>query len=379
MDLVNLDIENERTAAVEIQTSELTVAEEVHRAARVGNLRTALQRECKKENKPVPLLVYERWQGRSYLVDQSDPLLPGEDEGLLKDLVRGELQQAPKIAKYITKQALKAREAVKDTVAKEDLTIWVNNNKTNQVDVHAGSRREYHTINRSHYDKLWLLFKSASDSDDQAAFHEKLFLILQRYASLGGHGYQAALPASAFTVIHNELKVDCECFASPLNCRYKRYYSAFPDTDCCFGSLGSFFKDLPKSGSYEANPPFVPEIMTSCVEHIEKCLQNSDQPLSFFIVIPTWKEVRSWNIANKSAYLKLTFDIPASQHTFFDGAQHIRRSLHRQSSYASSIFILQNDAGAEKYPVAENLQNLFESGMKQGLDTGVSRRNVVYV
>ena len=379
MDLVDLSIKNENAADKPTASSGLTVAEEVHRAARVGNLRTALQRECKKENKPVPLLVYERWQGRSFVADQEDPLLPGEDEGLLKDLVRGELQQAEKIAKYIVKQSLKARIAVKETEAKEDLTIWTNNNKNLQVDVHSGSRREYHTINRIHYNKLWLLFQSASGSKDEQLFHEKLFLILQRYASLGGHGYQAALPASAFTVINKMLEVDCECFASPLNCRYKRYYSAFPDTDSCFGSLGSFFKDMPESGSFEANPPFVPEVMTECVEHIQRCFDNSSQPLSFFVVIPTWKEVRSWNIANKSTNLRFTFDIPASQHTFFDGAQHIRKCLHRPSSYASSVFILQNDAGAEKYPIPDDLQKLFEEGMKHGLETRAIRRNVVYV
>jgi hypothetical protein len=38
-------------------------------------------------------------------------------------------------------------------------------------------------------------------------------------------------------------RFDCrtECFASPLNCRYGRFCSAFYDTDGAFGSLGSFF------------------------------------------------------------------------------------------------------------------------------------------
>jgi hypothetical protein len=43
---------------------------------------------------------------------------------------------------------------------------------------------------------------------------------------------------------------DCkmECFASPLNCRYSRFCSAFLDTDFAFGSVGSFFDFSPRSG-----------------------------------------------------------------------------------------------------------------------------------
>jgi len=37
--------------------------------------------------------------------------------------------------------------------------------------------------------------------------------------------------------------VECEGFASPLNCRLGagHFCSAFPDTDAAFGSIGSFF------------------------------------------------------------------------------------------------------------------------------------------
>ena len=37
------------------------------------------------------------------------------------------------------------------------------------------------------------------------------------------------------------------CFASPLNCRYNKIRSAFPDFDSRFGSIGSFFDDGPLS------------------------------------------------------------------------------------------------------------------------------------
>jgi hypothetical protein len=48
-------------------------------------------------------------------------------------------------------------------------------------------------------------------------------------------------PGSLFHVLREELGVSLECFASPLNCYFGRYCSAFRDLDPCFGSLGSFF------------------------------------------------------------------------------------------------------------------------------------------
>ena len=67
-----------------------------------------------------------------------------------------------------------------------------------------------------------------------------------------------------------------ECFASPLNCYYPSFCSLFPDTDRFFGSYGSFFSFRPKHGSFEANPPFVPEVMLAAVRHAEALLTASE-------------------------------------------------------------------------------------------------------
>ena len=95
-----------------------------------------------------------------------------------------------------------------------------------------------------------------------------LFSLLLRYDSLGGDGFQAALNANAFGVLRRRFGVDFECFASPLNCRYDRFCSAFADVDAPFGSCGSFFDAFalppaapPPEGCYEANPPFVPALV----------------------------------------------------------------------------------------------------------------------
>jgi hypothetical protein len=46
---------------------------------------------------------------------------------------------------------------------------------------------------------------------------------------------QAALNESCFGALLTDFDCRFECFASPLNCRYPRYCSAFPDADSGFG------------------------------------------------------------------------------------------------------------------------------------------------
>lgn len=53
-----------------------------------------------------------------------------------------------------------------------------------------------------------------------------------------GTGLQGALPVSVFEVLNRQFGVTFECFASPLNCYFKQFCSAFPDIDSFFGSRG---------------------------------------------------------------------------------------------------------------------------------------------
>ena len=69
------------------------------------------------------------------------------------------------------------------------------------------------------------------------------------------------------------LGVNHECFASPLNCHFPAYCSAFLDTDTPFGSRGSFFDWRPTSGYYEANPPFVNGIMLAMAQRLDELLE----------------------------------------------------------------------------------------------------------
>lgn len=49
---------------------------------------------------------------------------------------------------------------------------------------------------------------------------------------------QQSLPVTVFECLNNAFGVTFECFASPLNCYFKQYCSAFADCDSYFGSRG---------------------------------------------------------------------------------------------------------------------------------------------
>lgn len=53
-----------------------------------------------------------------------------------------------------------------------------------------------------------------------------------------GTGLQGALPVTVFEALNRQFGVSFECFASPLNCYFKQFCSAFPDVDGFFGSRG---------------------------------------------------------------------------------------------------------------------------------------------
>lgn len=57
----------------------------------------------------------------------------------------------------------------------------------------------------------------------------RLFCVLSRYETLSAtsDGYQMAFPASGFRLLRHLVSVECECFASPLNCTLRRLVKFF--------------------------------------------------------------------------------------------------------------------------------------------------------
>ncbi|XP_046385814.1 mRNA (2'-O-methyladenosine-N(6)-)-methyltransferase [Ischnura elegans] len=103
-----------------------------------------------------------------------------------------------------------------------------------------------------------------------------------------GQASQASLPTAVFECLHRAFGVTFECFASPLNCYFRQYCSAFPDTDSYFGSRGPILELSAVSGSFEANGPWCEELLEESVKHFERLLAASHEPLSFVIFLPDW-------------------------------------------------------------------------------------------
>ena len=271
-------------------------------------------------------------------------------------------------------------------------------------------RRPYLTVSSLHLSKLLRLWKLNSSSshtvagdeidpiksmnelpeDDRILFQKSLYCCLARYEALKGAGYQCALPGLAFDAAAEcGLGNTIECFASPLNCRYERFCSAFPDIESRFGSLGSFFDDTafnPTEGSFEANPPFVPETMVAMGEKLERLLDDSERgPLSFLVVVPAWGAgIQFVENLETSVHLRASSRVRASEHAFCDGAQHTKPLASskkkkndkkhvpdpdlRPSSWDTAVILLQNDAGAIKWKVdSAKLEESFCNALKASI------------
>ena len=186
----------------------------------------------------------------------------------------------------------------------------------------------------------------------RVAFHARLFVLLLRYKSIQGYGFQASVGPDVFHTLHTATGAAFECFASPLNTFFGRFCGAFPDVDAPFGSSGDFF-NLPtgalKRGCFQANPPFVSAVMTAMAERIEKALKTAEkdeQPLSFVVFVPGWTDEPSWSAMKTSDFCRSHFVVAAGDHGYCDGAAHQRKDVYRTSVYDTGVFVLQSSRAA---------------------------------
>jgi len=224
------------------------------------------------------------------------------------------------------------------------------------------------TISLGHLDKLKKLYTKWQRKDieeSQSEMNAKIACLLFRYQSFSGDegtGLQSGIPPEVFQVLAKEFGVWMECFASPLNCYYARYCSAFPDTDLAFGSRGSFFDFHPVSGSFEVNPPFTEELLTDMAAHINYLLSASQLPMSFIVFISDWSDAEGFIMMKQSLFLRKDFVVGPKEHAYINGAQHALRWRERRSFlaiHATRVFILQNKAGFERWtPTEERIEKL---------------------
>lgn len=69
--------------------------------------------------------------------------------------------------------------------------------------------------------------------------------------------------------------------------------------------LVSFFVYFSSTqGSFEANPPFVEEVMERMVDHMHELLANATGPMSFAVIVPGWDDAESYRKMTMSEYAR---------------------------------------------------------------------------
>ncbi|XP_029652931.1 mRNA (2'-O-methyladenosine-N(6)-)-methyltransferase [Octopus sinensis] len=232
---------------------------------------------------------------------------------------------------------------------------------------------EKQKINTSHFHKLEQLYRlNCRDDPKFDYFLARCWCLLRRYETYFGiqprEGFetQAALPISVFQCLNQSFGVTCECFASPLNCYFRQYCSAFSDTDCHFGSRGSILQFHPLSGSFEANPPFCDELMEAMIDHFEHLLSESSEPLSFIVFVPECKDspIQSLIRLENSKFKQKSVVLVAKQHEYRHGFQHkcSKEDLNVKAAHGTMVVFLQNEAGASQWgPTPDRVKELIQA------------------
>lgn len=247
-------------------------------------------------------------------------------------------------------------------------------------------------LHSGYMEKLKVLFnreqhrRSISDREHHGGksmtFTEALFCLLCRYDSIQGAGLQASVPGSVMDVLLQHFDCRLECFASPLNCRYDRFCSAFEDVDMAFGSYGSFF-DIPDeeflpiasddmdnlpSCCFEANPPFCEELILQLNDKMNSILQRkSCGPVMFVVIVPAWKEASCYLALLGNPFLSHHLLLAQGKHYYAEGTQHRRKDSFRVASFDTSVLFFQNDTASKHWPLKDGhhdavkaLENAFE-------------------
>merc|ERR1712137_397280 len=213
----------------------------------------------------------------------------------------------------------------------------------------------------------------------EAMFNRRLYTMLRRYVTFIGcdttetgllrGNMHAAAPETVFGWLKRELGVQFELFASPLNCFFPHFCSAFPDVDFPFGSFGSFFDmDLSHGGSYEVGPPYTEEVMFLTAERLLNWLKECVVfPLSFVVFLPDWEGCDGLTLLDgpdfqpyrRTRQGKLFLLAHSYNYHSVCGLQFFADKGDDASKryyivpHSTRVYILQNDAGALQWEMTE--------------------------
>ena len=88
-------------------------------------------------------------------------------------------------------------------------------------------------------------------------------------------------------------------------------------------------------------------------KHMDALLEATDRPLSFVVIVPAWNDTRGHAALQASTQLRRYELLAQEDHGYCEGKQSLRRTRYRIASFDTSIFFLQNLAGATKWPATD--------------------------
>uniref|UniRef100_A0A182SG23 PCIF1 WW domain-containing protein n=1 Tax=Anopheles maculatus TaxID=74869 RepID=A0A182SG23_9DIPT len=164
--------------------------------------------------------------------------------------------------------------------------------------------------------------------------------------------------------------------ASPLNCYFRQYCSAFGDTDSFFGSRGSFLDFKPVSGSFQVNPPYCEELIDASLQHIDRLLTDSADALSFIVFLQEWKDppLKCLSKIEDSPYKRKQVVVMGMEHEYRHGLQHCipKSEVNFKSIVGTMVVWLQNAAGYARWAPTETrvdaLLEAFRPGRERDRD-----------
>jgi hypothetical protein len=94
---------------------------------------------------------------------------------------------------------------------------------------------------------------------------------------------------------------------------------------CFYINCSPFLQLKAVSGSFEVHPPYSEELMEAAVNHMERLLSESPEPLSFIVLMPDYREPTPNALLRieASQFKRKQVTIPAYEHEFRHGFQHV--------------------------------------------------------
>ncbi|CAE7312296.1 Pcif1 [Symbiodinium natans] len=218
-----------------------SVLQESQRTKIYEELKKQLRDECTSQGQSqYPSMAFERWwlSVRDH-TGGPDPLIPtpqkAEDPTLVTDLERAGFSRtaacgvARRLASKSAASAASLAASKESKQGSKEIVELQRSSDGDEVQLFCKSAGARVRFSAFAYKKLKKLYEFHQRRNGCSRLEEAAVVLGLRYQALGGTGFQLALPAAAWNVLQTDFAVQAECFASPFNCWFPNYCSAFPD------------------------------------------------------------------------------------------------------------------------------------------------------